>query len=219
MGSESLLREKRYMKTPQPSQINLPPEMLDQRIRTLYFTAPHSKAGTTTCILALANNLSGSLSQKVVVIDGNIHSSTLTKRLDLEGQPGFYDYLSYAKKDVSKLLFPFEGGDYHIIPVGNTSTPLPWGIYLRERTMAFMENLCETFDFILFDAPAIYTENCQLSLASVFNGTIMVINSKDTRIEVADGARERLTQMDVNLIGTIFNRRRYHIPKWLYHRL
>ena len=193
--------------------------MLDLRIRTLYLTAPHSKAGTTTCTLALANNLSGALSQKVVVIDGNTHSSSLTKRLGLEGQPGFYDYIAFAKKDISKLIFPFEEGEFHVIPVGYTGTPLPWGVYLLERTTAFLESLCETFDFILFDAPAIYTENNHLSLASVFHGAIMVVNSKATRIEVADGALERLSQINVNLIGTIFNQRLYHIPKWLYRRL
>lgn len=207
------------MKVLHPSQINLPPEILDLRVKTLYLTAPHCGAGTTTCTLALANNLSGSLSQKVAVIDGNTYSSSITNDLKLQGQPGFFDYISFANQDISKLLFPFEDGEFHVIPIGNFETPIPWGIYLHEQASKFLDKLCETFDFVLFDAPAIYTENSRLSLASVFHGAIMIINSKDTRIEVADSARERLVQGNANLLGTIFNRRRYHIPKWLYSRI
>ena len=51
------------------------------------------------------------------------------------------------------------------------------------------------------------------------NALILVVTAEDTRWEVAQTAAQRLTQAGAKLIGSVFNRRRYYMPKWLYNNL
>jgi len=48
---------------------------------------------------------------------------------------------------------------------------------------------------------------------------IMVVRAEDTRWEVAQAAAQRLTQAGAKLVGSVFNRRKYYMPKWLYKNL
>jgi hypothetical protein len=36
---------------------------------------------------------------------------------------------------------------------------------------------------------------------------------------VAQAARLRLTQAGAKVVGSVFNRRKYYMPKWLYNNL
>lgn len=48
---------------------------------------------------------------------------------------------------------------------------------------------------------------------------VFVVRAEDTRWEVAQAAVQRLTQAGAKVVGSVFNRRKYYMPKWLYKNL
>ena len=59
------------MKILEPSKLNLTSTILDHKVKSIYVASPHKGAGTTTCAYSLAKALSESISEKVILIDGN----------------------------------------------------------------------------------------------------------------------------------------------------
>jgi len=65
----------------------------------------------------------------------------------------------------------------------------------------------------------VYSSVDSLVIGTLVDGVILVVTAEDTRWEVAQAAAQRLTQAGAKLIGSVFNRRRYYMPKWLYNNL
>jgi len=45
------------------------------------------------------------------------------------------------------------------------------------------------------------------------------VEAERTRWEVAENARKSIKSGNGNVLGVVLNKRRYHIPNWLYKRL
>ena len=51
------------------------------------------------------------------------------------------------------------------------------------------------------------------------DGVVLVVESEKTRWEVAESARKWIKSGNGNVLGVVLNKRKYHIPNWLYRRL
>jgi Mrp family chromosome partitioning ATPase len=58
-----------------------------------------------------------------------------------------------------------------------------------------------------------------MRIAALMDGVVLVVEAEKTRWEVANKVREALVQADANVLGVILNKRRFHIPEWLYKTL
>ncbi|WP_028580742.1 P-loop NTPase family protein [Desulfogranum japonicum] len=200
-----------------PSRTNLSANLLDLEVKSLYLTAANSGAGTTTCSLALAKTLSETYSQKVVLIDGSTEPTSLTHKLGLQDQPGFFDCLTSNRLDIKTLAFPYlDGETFHFVPAGILDKPKFCSGVLPGTTTECLGQLVQEYDFILYDAPSVYAECSHPTLAAGFGGAILVINNNDTRKDVVFSVQDLFHQINVNVVGTMFNRRRYYVPSWLY---
>jgi Mrp family chromosome partitioning ATPase len=82
-----------------------------------------------------------------------------------------------------------------------------------------LEKLKERFELIAFDPPPVAIAPDAFALASVSSGTVLVVESERTRWQVADAARTRLLAQGGRLLGVILNKRKHHIPGFIYNRL
>ena len=79
--------------------------------------------------------------------------------------------------------------------------------------------LRQRFDLIVIDSPPALPTTEGITLAAQADTVVLVIEAERTRASLAREAQNRLADAKVNLLGVIFNRRRHHIPKWLYRLL
>ncbi|MFJ3369539.1 CpsD/CapB family tyrosine-protein kinase [Pseudomonas sp. NPDC086251] len=202
-----------------PSESNLTSTVLDQDLRILFLTAANPGAGTTTSALALASQLAQMSSGQVLLVDASQSATNLTQQLGLTKERGFRDLLFNTQSppllqdcvvDVSSLPF-------HILPNGR---------YVRgiehltpERLSPLLDQLGSQYRFVVIDGDAVYSAADTLVISTQVDGVIMVVRSEDTRWEVAQAAVQRLTQAGAKLVGSVFNRRKYYMPKWLYKNL
>ena len=84
---------------------------------------------------------------------------------------------------------------------------------------SFIEKVKPFFDWILFDCPSVHACNDSRMLAEKMDGVVMVAQAESTRWEVAQRAKEIIENEKIKVLGVVLNRRKWHIPGWLYKRL
>ena len=80
-----------------------------------------------------------------------------------------------------------------------------------------MENFRDSqYEYILFDIPSLNEGSMGIRIASHLDGVILVVEAERVRREVAEQSKGLLERAQVRVLGTIFNKRRFYVPDWLY---
>ena len=56
-------------------------------------------------------------------------------------------------------------------------------------------------------------------LCTKVDGVVLVIEAGKTREQVAVRAKKELEEAGGKVLGVVLNKRKYHIPEWIYKRL
>jgi Mrp family chromosome partitioning ATPase len=202
-----------------PSESNLTSTVLDQDLRILFLTAANPGAGTTTSALALASQLAQMSSGLVLLVDASQSATNLTSQLNLQKERGFRDLLFNADNPplLQDCVVQVSSLPFHVLPNGRH---IRGNEHLTaERLRPLLDQLGSRYRFVVVDGDAVYSAADTLVISTQVDGVIIVVRSEDTRWEVAQAAVQRLTQAGAKLVGSVFNRRKYYMPKWLYKNL
>jgi Mrp family chromosome partitioning ATPase len=83
----------------------------------------------------------------------------------------------------------------------------------------FWKKLRQRFDLILIDSPPATTSPDGLALSSKVDGIVLVVEAEKTRWPVAESTKNRILSSGGKILGIVLNKRRYHIPDFVYKRL
>jgi Mrp family chromosome partitioning ATPase len=86
------------------------------------------------------------------------------------------------------------------------------------RGAGFWEPLRERFDLIIVDSPPATMFHDGPGIVSMVDGVVLVVEAEKTRWPVALSVKEKIEQSGGRILGVVFNKRKYYIPKWLYRR-
>jgi hypothetical protein len=75
------------------------------------------------------------------------------------------------------------------------------------------------FDEIVLDMPSSAASRTGVTMASYCDGVIVVVEAEKTRAPVVEALVASLQAVRANLLGTVFNKRQFHVPQALYRRL
>lgn len=175
------------------------------------------EVGSTTAATGLADYLSGTIMQRVLIIDANFANPCLHKIHGIPQKPGFAEYL--AGQGQGDSMFFHASSTLSVLPCGDTAllprTLLSFDPGCWER----FKQLSLDYDLVILDAAP--TSVCPESfpLASKTDGVIVVAKAEKTRKEVLRATMLQLRTAGARVRGGILNRRRFHIPAWLYRHL
>lgn len=202
-----------------PSETNLAATVLDLGQRTLLLTAANAGSGTSTSALALASQLALMSAGEVLLVDSSPNGNNLSQQLGAGKLRGFSDLLfdTDAPPLVQESLLHLPDQPFDLLPAGT---------YRRgrqrldpERLRALLAQLGQRYRFVVIDGQAVYASADSLVLGSLVDGVILVVTAEQTRLEVAQATVQRLVQAGATVIGSVFNKRKYYMPKWLYDHL
>jgi uncharacterized protein involved in exopolysaccharide biosynthesis/Mrp family chromosome partitioning ATPase len=77
----------------------------------------------------------------------------------------------------------------------------------------------QDYGFVVFDMPPVSDERSAMQLGGSMDGVIVVVEAVRVRREIVQRALTLLREAKANLLGVVFNKRRFHVPDWLYQRL
>lgn len=84
---------------------------------------------------------------------------------------------------------------------------------------ALFGRLKTMFDLVIVHSESALSGGNAVTLTSLADGTILILEAERTRIPVAAECRNMLEAGGGRVIGTVLTGRRHHIPHWLYNLL
>jgi Mrp family chromosome partitioning ATPase len=69
--------------------------------------------------------------------------------------------------------------------------------------------------FVIVDLPPVTEISPTLRYAGLLDGVLLVVGSEEVDRDVARRAKQLLIEAGANVIGTVFNKHRQHVPTWL----
>jgi protein-tyrosine kinase len=204
------------------------------KIKSLLFLGPTGGEGVTTVLVEFAMALAAQ-GEKVLLIDANFQFPSLHERFRLGSENGLAELLlqKCALKDVIKgsgvdnLSVITSGTVDHGPSFSNRG---PWtvdrglpssgrGLFPFNSLDLHLQKMKEEADWVLFDGPPVTHVDEGIALAAKVDGVVMVVQGEKTRWEVAQAAKQRLEDSGGKILGVVFNKRKFYIPKWLYKTL
>jgi succinoglycan biosynthesis transport protein ExoP len=202
----------------------------DRPFRTLLLTSPGASEGTGFVLAHLALVLT-SAGNRVVAVDADMRKPSLHEIFDRPNITGLADVLSNVKgDDEDSMPVPLQETDFDNVYLLSAGRPPkdPAALLTSPRLPALLDSLTDRGDVILIDSPPVLGPPDAAVLATLVEGTILVVSAGFTKRELVQQARDRLlAQQGVNLLGLTVNRakldgqyyrpspgRRSRKPKW-----
>ena len=204
--------------------------------KTIGFVSPLPMSGTSTSMAFVSYLVSASNSQPVsfpsdnwehvlltendiLVIDAQISNPSLHYKFNVPLKPGLVDFLPQMEKDLNPS---YNGAIINEIP--NTNIRFIPGGSQKQRHLTldqirilkdYIASIKNHFSYVLVDLPPVLTASESSTLAGICDAVILVVESGKTKKRDIDQAIKKLNKQNVNLMGSILNRQKSHVPQWL----
>lgn len=176
---------------------------VDKALQTLVVTSSVPDEGKSTISVELARALAVG-GRNVLVVEGDMRRRTLAGLLGVHSKSGLYGVLSgQAALDESALRVDgkstlwFLDAEPHI--------PNPVDIFSSRRFHRFMESLRHLYDYVIFDTPPLSAFVDAAVLASMADGTLLVVRENLVKREEITAAYDQLRKAEANVIGAVVN--------------
>jgi Mrp family chromosome partitioning ATPase len=77
----------------------------------------------------------------------------------------------------------------------------------------------QSYPITVLDTPSLDETAGTLAFPRACDGVVLVIEAERTPIPAAEAAVEAIDRSGGKLIGVVFNKRKLHMPRWLFRRL
>lgn len=179
---------------------------------TADFEAIKSSADSTK--QALENTLA---TPDVLLVDANFAQPSLHRLFQVEEEDGLAEVLE-RRLDWRTQLKPIAETSLSLLTAGKT-TLNPAELLGSELFRALIQEWRKLFGFVVIDSPPVLTQVAALSLAAVVDGVVLVVRAGQTRWEVAQNAKRKLTAAHANVLGVALNRKKSELTENLLRRL
>jgi succinoglycan biosynthesis transport protein ExoP len=176
---------------------------LDKGLRTIVVTSPIPGDGKTT----VAANIAIALAvheEKVLVVDADFRIPAIHKIFDLPGSPGVTNILSEGR-GYQSVIHKIEGVvNLDVLTTG----PIPAnssGLLTSSKMKKLIEELKENYDRVIFDVPPVLVATDALDLASILDGTLLVLRLGEIDRRAVRRMRDILDTAKIRILGGVLN--------------
>lgn len=213
-----------YVEMYRSIRTNIEYSSVDKKMKILNVTSTIASEGktTTTCNLAV---LSANKNKKVLIIDLDLRKPSVHKFFNIKNKNGLTDLLidfsnngnnvnlnNYLQKIEHENII----NELYVITAG-TETINPFEILNSERIKILIEFLRDKFDEIILDSPPSGILADGIITSKLADGTIYVIESKKTKIDLIQKTISQLKKMNINILGVILTKVPVKLKTYSYY--
>jgi protein-tyrosine kinase len=196
---------------------NLAAVISDSTKKVLQFIGSREGEGTSTVVREFARVSAAKFGKSVLILDADQHHPSQHLFFHVIPDCGWQEVVR-DNRPIEKALHQIGDTKLFVSPSSEYSPSHPH-VYNSLLIDAFLKKLRQRFDLILIDSPPATTSTDGLTISSKADGVVLVVEAEKTRWPVAEIARDRIKRSGGNILGIVLNKRRFHIPDFIYKRL
>jgi capsular exopolysaccharide synthesis family protein len=214
---KTCLRDLRQIYETFVDRLNNPACGSFENLRAISITSCHLGEGCSTVAAQIALMLANCGEGRILLVDANIQHPSVHRIFEENLSPGLADIFCDDYGNMT-LIRPSRTNNLDLLCAGQADAGLSW----RSDSKSFTELLDlwkREYSFVIFDSPASREGNDAVSLGSLVDAVILVIEAEKVRWEVAQRTKDRLIDANANVLGVVLNKRQFYIPGWLYRTI
>ena len=177
----------------------------DKKVKTLLVTSSGPGEGKTTT----SSNLAVVMAQagnKTLLIDCDQRKPNVHKVFGFSNANGLSNILVNENKvDINIGIHETPIANLHVLSSG-TRPPNPAELLGSAKMKNFIEELKESYDFIILDTPPIILVTDAQILAQYTDGCLLVISSGEAERDLAIKAKGLLEKVNAKILGVVINK-------------
>jgi polysaccharide biosynthesis transport protein len=161
---------------------------------------PHEGKTVSTLNLGIALAQSG---KRVLAIDADLRKGRCHKLLHVRNHRGLTNALT-QQLDVRTCIQDTAINDFYVLPRGSLP-PNPADLLMSKRMCDILNELRNSFDFIVIDSPPAIAVSDSAVLSALCDGVVLVFDGQKTTSQSAKRAMEVLDKVGARSLGVILN--------------
>ena len=172
-----------------------------QPLHTVVITSPSPAEGKTFTAVNLALAQAQLAESSVLLGDFDLRRPIIHNLFQVERAPGLADYLA-GQCTFAEALRKVEGMNLYLLPAGNP-VKNPLELLSMRQTEQMFEELSRTFNWAIFDTPPLLFSADANLLATIADGTVLVVKVGSTTFDNVSRAMQSLCEN--NVLGIVAN--------------
>lgn len=185
--------------------------------RVILFIGAQKGEGTSTIIREFAKVSVAKRGMKVLLVDVDPLHSGHNSALNVDFEAG-WDAEDLDNITIDGLVQQVNTSGLFVSDIrqnGSSSHS-----FLESSKMdTLLDKFRENFDLIVLDSPPANVSPDGLALCRRVDGVVLVVQAEKTRWQVVENVRDKIINQGGNILGVVLNKRRHHIPEFIYKRL
>jgi len=191
------------------------------------FTSCGIGEGVTTVATNFASTLARHNDGKILLIDANNESPSIHQIFGIDRSPGLEEIL-WEGVNFTSAIQTTSAPNMSVIASGERNSRV-MHLFESDNFVKFLRFIKNDFDFVIFDAPPMCefsgkvwvcsTSNVASKLGRFIDGVILVIETERVRYQVVRSVQQQLTYAKAKILGIVLNKRKFHVPKWIYRTI
>jgi capsular exopolysaccharide synthesis family protein len=171
--------------------------------RSLLITSASPSEGKSTAALTIARNFS-QIGKRVLLIDSDMRKPSIHKKMGIDNAIGLSNYLA-GLAAFSDAIRETDYDQLHVITTGPLP-PNPAELLHDDNMLRLLAYGLQNYDQIIIDGPPVMGLADAPILASIVEGTILVVSAGTTRKHAAAVALKRLHAAQARVVGALINK-------------
>lgn len=186
-----------------------------QPLHTLVVTSASPAEGKSFTAMNLALTEAQLTDRRVLLADFDFRRPSVDKTFQIPGTPGITDYLM-GKASLSEIMARVGDTNLFVLPAGSSVTN-PLELLNQRECKALIDGLRNHFDWVILDSPPLLFAADGNLLATMCDGTILVVRIGTTTFDSVTRALQSLCEN--NVLGIVVNgaRRGELYSKYTYY--
>jgi len=185
------------------------------KAKTWLITSGQPAEGKTTTVINVAISLA-QLGRSVLIVDCDLRTPTVHKKLNVDQSPGLSAYLS-GDVELEDVIRKSDFPGMSLIPSGDIPNN-PCDLIGSRKMKEMVETLAKSYDYVMFDSPPLINLADPLILSTIVDSVILIVNGSKSSWEAVSHARQELSSIGANVFGVVLNDIAVnHIPYYGYY--
>jgi Mrp family chromosome partitioning ATPase len=185
--------------------------------KSLLFTSAMEEEGTTTIAAGFARLLALGSRERVLLCEMNARAPSFSSVFSASDGAGATDYF-VSDASLQSLVQKSDQDGLDLLYVGRQDATVIQ-LNLKRGFPRLLEEALRTYDTVVIDAPPVITYPETPPMTAFVDGVVMVVHAGKTKREVVLRAFQSIAGFEGTVLGVVLNRKRYHIPSFLYRRI